>query len=306
MHYTVHPGLYAVGEPTGESAVLVGANYKMSFDHLRSRLGGLNAWIMVLDTRGINVWCAAGKGTFGTDEIVSRIAAVRLAEVVSHRTLILPQLGAPGVSAHEVRRRSGFRIVYGPVRAKDLPAFLAAGMKASLEMRRVRFDFLDRVVLIPVELTMAAKYAVLIAAAFLVLAGFGPAGYSLARASSVGSRAAVLLLGTCLAAVTLTPALLPWLPGRAFSLKGAWIGLAIVLAVGGYTWHRPALFENRLTEAAWFLMIPALASFLAMNFTGSSTYTSLSGVRREMRVAVPIQLICAVAGVCLWLIGRFF
>jgi acetyl-CoA decarbonylase/synthase complex subunit gamma len=52
-------------------------------------------------------------------------------------------------------------------------------------------------------------------------------------------------------------------------------------------------------------MIPAVASFLGMNFTGASTYTSLSGVRREMRVAVPLQILGAVAGLGLWLAGRF-
>jgi acetyl-CoA decarbonylase/synthase complex subunit gamma len=52
-------------------------------------------------------------------------------------------------------------------------------------------------------------------------------------------------------------------------------------------------------------MIPALTSYVVMNFTGASTYTSLSGVKREMTIAVPAQLICAVAGIGLWLVGRF-
>ena len=56
-----------------ESPVLVSANYKLSFDCLRSELTGFNAWMLVLDTRGVNVWCSAGKGTFGTNEIVGRV-----------------------------------------------------------------------------------------------------------------------------------------------------------------------------------------------------------------------------------------
>jgi len=64
MKYTVEPGLYGVGEPTAETPVFVTANYKMSFDRLRSGLTGRDGWILVLDTKGINVWCAAGKGTF--------------------------------------------------------------------------------------------------------------------------------------------------------------------------------------------------------------------------------------------------
>ncbi len=89
----------------------------------------------MLDTKGINVWCAAGKGTFGTDELVHQIEATQLAGVVDHRSLVLPQLGAPGVSAHEVKKRSGFRVEYGPVRARDLPEYLKT-RKATPEMRK--------------------------------------------------------------------------------------------------------------------------------------------------------------------------
>ncbi|MHC4067696.1 MAG: mercury methylation corrinoid protein HgcA, partial [Planctomycetota bacterium] len=305
MRYRVEPGLYAVGRPTAESPVLVSANYKLSFDRLRSQLGGIDAWILVLDTRGVNVWCAAGKGTFGTDEIVRRAEAVGLSNVVSHRQLVVPQLGAPGVCAHEVKRRCRFRVIYGPVRAEDLPAFLSAGMKATPQMRRVEFPLRDRLVLIPADLVLGARHAWYIAACFLLLAGLGPGVYSVDRALTVGLRSAGLFLAVAMAGIALTPALLPWLPGRSFSAKGAWVGLVLALAVGGYAWTHPEILENRLSGAAWLLIIPAVASFVGMNFTGSSTYTSLSGVRREMRVAVPAQVACAVMGAGLWLVGRF-
>lgn len=304
-HYSVAPGLYAVGRPTPESPVLVTANYKMSFDRLRSQLSGIDAWVLVLDTKGINVWCAAGKGTFGTDEIVSRVQAVRLGEIVSHRRLILPQLSAPGVSAHRVRSGSGFRVVYGPVRAGDLPAFLSAGMKATPEMRRVRFDLRDRLVLTPMEIAGWAKYLLLAAAGLLVLAGVGADGYSWQRAAAAGSRNALVLAAGYLAGTVIAPALLPWLPGRAFSAKGAWLGLGLDLGLLAWWLHSPGLFASYLGGAAWLLMLPAVASFLAMNFTGASTYTSLSGVRREVRIALPIQAVSAGVGLALWLAGRF-
>jgi CO dehydrogenase/acetyl-CoA synthase delta subunit len=59
--YRVAPGLYGVGQPDKTSEVLVTANFKLTFDHLRKELTSLNAWILVLDTQGINVWCAAGE-----------------------------------------------------------------------------------------------------------------------------------------------------------------------------------------------------------------------------------------------------
>ena len=127
MNYTIKPGLYAVGNPNPTSPIFVSANYKLGFDALRSNLNGISAWMLVLDTKGINVWCAAGAGTFGTDEIVNRIEKTNLSKVVSNRTLIVPQLGAPGVSAHKVKERSGFQVIYGPARASDIQQFMHNG-----------------------------------------------------------------------------------------------------------------------------------------------------------------------------------
>jgi acetyl-CoA decarbonylase/synthase complex subunit gamma len=301
MHYAVPPGLYAVGAPDAESPVFVSANYKMSFDCLRSALDGLDGWIMVLDTKGINVWCAAGKGTFGTDEICARIEATGLPEVVSHRELILPQLGAPGVAAHEVNGRSGFRVVYGPVRAEDIPAFLSAGRQATPEMRRVRFGLKDRLVLVPMELIPGFKYVLLLAALMALAGGFGPSGYSLdAVVAALGPAGLFCGIGL-LGGAVLTPALLPWVPGRAFSAKGALIGIAagaVALLLGG----GPA---SALGSAGCLLVAAALSSFLGMNFTGASTYTSLSGVEKEMRLALPLQGAALILGVIAWTASGF-
>ncbi len=305
MRYLVRPGLYAVGNPTAESSVFVSANYKMSFDRLRSALDGIDGWILVLDTKGINVWCAAGKGTFGTDELVHRIDDTDLGSVVSHKRLIVPQLGAPGVAAHEVKRRSGFRVVYGPVRASDIRPFLQAAMKATPEMRRVEFPLPDRLATAPVELVMSAKWVLIIMLTFLLLAGLGSDGYSWARVAGEGVLSAALFAGTFVAGTILLPALLPWLPGRALSLKGAWIGAALLLVLAALLGLFQTVPTGWLNVAAWCILIPLTTSVAAMSFTGVTTYTSLSGVRREMKIAVPIQAVATVVGAVLWLAGRF-
>jgi hypothetical protein len=152
MDYKINPGIYAAGNPGKDSPVLVTANYKLTFDALRKEVAGLDAWILVLDTKGINVWCAAGKGTFGTKELINRIGKTGLKDIVTHRTLILPQLGAPGVGAHEITKHTGFNVIYGTVRAKDIKEFINNGMKATDEMRIVKFNIYDRLVLAPMEL----------------------------------------------------------------------------------------------------------------------------------------------------------
>jgi acetyl-CoA decarbonylase/synthase complex subunit gamma len=265
----------------------------------------VDAWVLVLDTQGVNVWCAAGKGTFGTNEIVGRVRANRLGEIVSHRTLVVPQLGAPGVAAHQVKNRCGFHVVYGPVRAADLPAFLARGMKATPEMREVEFPLLDRMALVPVELVCWAKYVVVVVVALLLLSGLGPDGYSWHRVVSTGLFSGGLLLATYLASNVLGPALLPWLPGRALSLKGACLGIALLFWGVGMYWLNPGALGNWPNMLGWGLLMPAVASFITMGFVGSTTYTSLSGVRREMWIAVPLQVVAAVGGTVAWIVGRF-
>ncbi len=300
MNFRVEPSLYAVGEPNSDSPVLVTANYKLSFDALRKELSGLDAWLMVIDTKGINVWCAAGKGTFGTEEIVSRIKTLEVDKVVNHRTLILPQLGAPGVAAHAVLKESGFRVIYGPVRAADLKEFLDAGCEASEQMRQVKFTLYDRLILTPVEFMAGLKWLFAALAAFLAASGISRSGYDPGLILTDGFRAAVNLLTLYLGGTVLAPMLLPWLPGRSFSLKGLEAGTAVglVLMLMGTT-------GGAVESAGWVAISAAVGSFLTMNFTGSSTYTSLSGVRKEMSWALWIQAVLGVIGLGLWVVARF-
>jgi CO dehydrogenase/acetyl-CoA synthase delta subunit len=305
MHYTVDPGLYALGEPNERSPVLVTANYKMSFDRLREALSNRRAWILVLDTNGINVWCAAGKGTFGTDELVRRIEFSQLNRVVSHTELILPQLAGPGVAAHKVKKQTSFKVLYGPIQAIDLPAFLDAGMKATPKMRRKTFTMFERVVLIPVELVSALKWSLVILPAFFLLGGLGaPSGFWQGVLND-GLFAVLNLLGALLAGAILTPILLPWLPGRAFSQKGLIVGLITTLFITLFGAFYLNIRQDYMNILAWFFLAPALSAYLAMNFTGASTYTSLSGVRKEMRWAVPLEIVGGVAGLTLWVGSRF-
>ena len=301
MHYTVPAGLFAVGEPDNDSPVLVTANYKLSFDHLRRELAGRNLWLLVLETFGINVWCAAGKGTFGTPELINRIQKVQLGELVNHRRIVVPQLGAPGVAAHEIKKATGFRVKYGPVRARDLPAYLDNGMKATKMSRRVQFTLKDRLVLTPVELVTAWKPSLVVLLLVFLLSGLNRQGFDFDVAQSRGAGASLVYLGALLMGSLVTPLLLPWIPGRAFSWKGAQIGLLWAVFISltlGSNWSGTSL-------VALFLIAPAVTAYFAMNFTGCSTFTSLSGVRKEMRFAVPVIILSVLLGGITWLAGTF-
>ncbi|MBF0467954.1 MAG: hypothetical protein HQK61_03580 [Desulfamplus sp.] len=301
-NYRVIPGLYAAGKPDENSEVLVTANFKLTFDILRKNLEKLNVWILVLDTVGVNVWCAAGKGTFSTKELVRRIELSGLDKVVKHRRLILPQLSATGISAKDVKKMCGFSVIYGPVRAQDIQAFLENGRKADPYMRQVTFTFAERIILTPVELNIAMKYVVMTAVALLVISGIGPGIFSLKSAGERGWISIVFLLTGLLSGAVVTPALLPLLPFKEFAAKGIISGSLFALC---------ALFISSASSLgmsamiALFLFGTAISSFLAMNFTGSTPFTSPSGVEREMKQFIPVQAGAVVISLVLWIYSAF-
>ena len=286
--YRVEPGLHAFGTPDSRSPVLVTANYKLTFDSLRKELSGLDVWILVLDTHGINVWCAAGKGTFGTAELVRGIESSGLRGRITHHTLILPQLGAPGVAGHEVKKLTGFQVVYGPVRARDISRFLADGMKATPEMRRVSFGLKDRLALVPAELGGIAKYVFL----FLAVS----VAWHLARGTFAFRTVAslnVMLIGAVLTGTLFVPALLPWIPFRSFALKGWLLGAVWTVAAGMIYGVGAANFAGIL------LLLPAISAFLALNFTGATAFTSQTGVNKEIRLFARPIAVSAILGIVL-------
>ena len=272
--YRIEPGLYALGSPNQGSLVFVSANYILSYDTLRSSLHGLDCYILVLDTKGINVWCAAGKGTFGTDELVNRIVQSGCGRVVKHRKLIVPQLGAPGISAHEVKQRSGFKVEYGPIRANDLPEYLIKH-EATDEMRRVGFSLRDRLTLIPVEIVSQILITVIIGLVFYLMGGI---------LGALGAIAAVFT------GQVLFPTLLPWIPTPNFSTKGFILGLLVALpfVLLRLTSGADVAIWQRLGWAITHLLLAvSITAFLALNFTGSTTFTSRSGVKREIFAYIP-------------------
>lgn len=294
MNYAVAPGLYGLGTPDADSPVLVTASYKLTVDTVRRHLTGRNLWLLVLDTKGINVWCAAGKGTFGTAELVRRLAAVNLANMVRHRNLILPQLGATGIAAHEVKRASGFLVHYGPVRASDIPAYLDAGMRATPAMKCIRFGWKERLILTPVELVWALRPLGAIVAALLVLALIRDHRLSAHFLANITPFVIAVLTGG-----VVVPLLLPWLPFRYFALKGAVAGTVASAALSA------VLPMGAAETAATSLLVVAITSYMAMMFTGSTTFTTLAGAQREVRRALPPILAATGVGTTLRVLSIF-
>jgi acetyl-CoA decarbonylase/synthase complex subunit gamma len=161
-------------------------------------------------------------------------------------------------------------------------------------------------VLIPVELFNVVKAGLIILPVMFLLAYLGKLGDGTVSALNHGLFSVLALLMAIVVGAVLTPLLLPWLPGRAFSVKGLTLGLLADLILVTLRLNELATWTGWSEMLGWLLLIPALSTYLAMNFTGASTYTSLSGVRKEMRWALPAQIATGSIGVILWIGSQFF
>jgi hypothetical protein len=137
--------------------------------------------------------------------------------------------------------------------------------------------------------------------ALFILGGIGPQIFSFSAAWTRGGAAVAAGLAGLLTGAVIVPLLLPWLPGRAFAIKGASAGLAVGLL--GVLLFNESL--NWLNTLALITTVSAVSSWCAMNFTGSSTFTSPSGVEKEMRQTIPAQVAALLVGGLCWLASAF-
>lgn len=272
-NYKIPSGLYAIGSPNENSEVLVTGNYKLTFDYLRRSLNG-DYWILVIDTDGVNVWCAAGKGRFGTAEVIRMLKAVDIP--TKHKRIILPQLSGPGIQSHLVEKHTGKKVIFGPIRIEDMDKFVQEGLKEG--MRDVHFKMIDRMKLIPNELVSSFKILFL---AFMIslLTTYWPVFYIFTAGSILGN--------------VIFPLLLPYLPFKMFYKKGLLLSLLLLVFLDG------------ILSLGLILLAGLYVSYLAMNFTGSTTFTSLTGVKIELTEAIPRMIKFASLAAIITIVGIF-
>lgn len=256
----VAPGLYALGRPDGGSPVLVTASYRLSFDLLRRDLGGIDCWILVLDTRGLGVASAAASGLFSTDELVTRVAASRLSRVVNHRTLILPARATAVIDGGLVAAHTGFAVRIGPGSSSDIPSFLAN--KSPAKSRG--FGVLESLALTPVEAGRSLMRYPGFAFAALLYAGLGPEGVSLGRAFAGSWPLLVLGLASVVCGSLFAPVLNALVPRIPLWVHGVVLGVAATAAL--LEGARLVTGLDAFRAAACWMFFPAAAGFMAARF----------------------------------------
>lgn len=293
--YEIPTGLYLLGDPEKANQIIVTCNYKLTIDYLRINIKSEGVYLLVLDTFGINVWCAAGKGTFGTKELIYQLTMWDIKKKLKIRRVILPQLGATSMEPHLVRKLTGISVVYGPVDGKDLDKFIQDGLMCDEDMRTVKFPLKDRLALTPIEFIQTLKYW-FISFIAIYIAGFMFAKGGLGVYQSL-KLSTVVLLSNLLGTVVF-PVVLPILPFKSFAIKNILLNIPFIVMI-----FILGMIELGSVSAIFtvLLLMDVLLyiGFLGFRFTGSTTFTSFSGVKYEGRVLINCLKVVGVLNIIL-------
>ena len=163
LPFPCRTGLVRIGNPGRDAPVLLTCNFKLTVERVKRALDGIDAYLLVANSRGVNVWCAATGGLLGNHEVVSVLKTSGVEDLVDHRQVILPQLAATGIEGKVVREKTGWSVLWGPVRADAIPAFLREGLTATKAMRTVTFPWTERL-----EMAVAWAFPISLLALFLL------------------------------------------------------------------------------------------------------------------------------------------
>jgi NAD-dependent dihydropyrimidine dehydrogenase PreA subunit len=254
--YPTPPRLIRIGHPDRRAPVLVTTNYGLTVRRVTRALAAMDCYLLVAPAGGMNVWCGAGDGHFSVDSIVSILKTSRIAELVDHRRLLLPELCANGINMFEVKRRTGWTAVFGPARAEDVPEYFRRGRKKTERMLRVTFTHRERLEMaIAMWGSLSLRYTLFPAVIFgaAVAPGFV---LSLAVLSLAVSHGCFVL------------------PGKTFVQKAGVVGLGLIAVVVAAGVWAGAL--TGLSAALWSGLILTGACLVGSAFPGYSPYWQCS------------------------------
>lgn len=138
-------GLYAFGNPNSQSPLLVTTNYELTMYRVSKVLKEIDCYLLVVDGKGINVWCSAGAGHFNVQSIVDAIQLSNVNELLDHRRLILPQLSGVGICSDELKEKTGWLPQFGPVYIRDMKKYLDGNLTKDASMHNAEFSILQRI-----------------------------------------------------------------------------------------------------------------------------------------------------------------
>ncbi len=297
-YVSIEPGIYRSGNPTNESPIIVTANYIYTYIRVMNDLKGIDAWVLCVDSRGINVWCAARGGDFGNEQLIEAVQATNIQKFSNKKTLILPQLSAGGVSAPLLHKQSSsfpYKIKYGPVWSKHLPQYLKehpARKPDKMKLAKFTFSHRLRAGISHTTFLFRKIFLIVLAVIALLLLVFG----KLDMLWIVGELAIGVIITNGLLSI-----LFPLTNfTRKFVIKGVVIGIINVLCLGFLLLivHQSIIFV--LLNICFIFW---LAFFSTMSFSGSTMATSPREIYDEYPIFRILNLTFLILGIILSTIG---
>lgn len=111
---SVDAGIRVFGSPGPDSPVLVTSNYALTFFTVESdiKASNIDCYLIVIDTGGLSVEAAVAGRYLTAEKIHEALESCSVAEMVSHRYVILPGLAAR--LSGETEDATGWRVLVGP------------------------------------------------------------------------------------------------------------------------------------------------------------------------------------------------
>jgi ubiquinone/menaquinone biosynthesis C-methylase UbiE len=302
-HVPIEPGIYKSGNPNSKSPIIVTANYLFTYIRLMKDIQEIDAWVLCVDSRGINVWCAARGPDFGNKQIIEAVKASGIGKKTDSKTLYLPQLAAGGVAVPKLPKNTEdfpFRSVkYGPVWSKHLPQYLKdKPAKKPDFMKLAKFTLYHRMRGFITHSTFLLRkiffWPSMGLLLFLLIAGVFIQDFT--RLIFVGEiwlavLVANLLITTLFPLTNFT---------RRFVVKGIIFGILNVVVFGFILW----LINQSIPFVLWnSVFLFWLAFFSTMSFSGYTFSTSITEISNEYPVFKQLNKYLLYLGLILSVVG---
>lgn len=138
-------GEIKIGNPDRTSPVFLTCNYHLTVKRVKRALHKIDCYLLVANSNGHNVWCGATGGHFTNHDVISVLKTSGIEKLVDHKNVILPQLAATGIETKYIQKKTRWKVIWGPVYAKNIRAFIENNFKKRIEMREVRFSLVQRI-----------------------------------------------------------------------------------------------------------------------------------------------------------------
>ncbi len=301
-HVPVEPGLYEAGNPGPTSPVIVTANYDYTYIKVMSDLDrqGIDAWVLCVDSRGINVWCAARGGDFGNSQLEEAVQATNIADLSRSTVLLLPQLSAGGIESPKLSKNTTafpFSVRFGPVWSKDIKHFIEDKPAKKPDcMKLAKFSAFHRSRAALTHFTFSIRKIFWIP--LLVLLG----AFAFTRIWAFAMFSAGMFLSILLINLLFVIAFPVVNFTRRFILKGIILGLIHVLVMGMVSWF---VLGASLMSIAWDTCFHFwIAFFSTMSFSGYTFDTSPREIGAEYPWFTKLNVVLAISGA--FLVGLRF